>query len=67
MEKKDVLVDNLPLEEFLENMTESLHNMFNRNLFLVTRMFDSRAKSFIKHILMGSNKSKLKVKNYCYR
>ena len=48
-------------------MDESLHNILNRNLFLVTRMFDSRAKAFIKHILMKSDKSGLSVKNYCYR
>ena len=28
---------------------------------------DSRAQSFIKHILMKSSKSGLKVKNFCYR
>ena len=64
---EDILVDGLPLHEFSENMDESMHNLFNRNLFLVTRMFDSRAQSFIKHILMKSDKSGLKVKNFCYR
>ena len=48
-------------------MNESLHDLFNRNLFLVTRMFDSRAKSFIKLILMKNGGSGLNVKNFCYR
>ena len=33
----------------------------------MTRMFDSRAQAFIKHILMKSDKSGLNVKNFCYR
>ena len=34
---------------------------------MVTRVFDSRAQAFIKHSLMRSGYSGLKVKNYCYR
>ena len=60
-------MDNVPLHEFSQNMDESLHNLLNRNLFLVTRMFDLRAQSFIKHILMKTNISGLKVKYFCYR
>ena len=48
-------------------MTESLHTLFSKNIFMLTRMFDSRAQSFIKHILMGHDKTGLKVRNYCYR
>ena len=34
---------------------------------MLTRMFDSRARAFIKHILMGSNNTGLDVKNYSFR
>ena len=60
-------MNNLPLHEFQDKMGESLHNLLNKNLFLVTRMFDSRVQAFIKHILMKSDKSGLNVKNFCYR
>ena len=63
---EDILVDNVPLHEFSETMNESLHDLFNRNLFLVTRMFDSRAKSFIQHILLKTGNTGLNVKNFCY-
>ena len=59
-------MNNVLLHEFTDTMDESVHNLFNRNLFLVVRMFDSRAQAFIKHILMKSRKSGLKVQNYCY-
>ena len=64
---EDILVDGVPLHEFSENMNESLHNLFNRNLFLVTRMFDSRAKSFIQLILMKNYLTGLNMKNVCDR
>ena len=44
---EDILVDNIPLRESSEIMNVSLHDLFNRNLFLVTGMFDSRAKTHI--------------------
>ena len=48
-------------------MNESLHELFNRNPFLGTRIFDTRAKSFIKNMLMKTGDTGLNVKNYCYR
>ena len=64
---EDILIDDVPLHESQESMGESLHNLFNKNLFMVTRMFDSRVQAFIKHILLGSGTSGLKVQNFCYR
>ena len=63
----DILIDGIPLDVFLDNMTDSIHTLFSKNTFMLTRMFDSRAQSFIKHILMGHNKTGMKVKNFCYR
>ena len=60
-------MDNIPLHEFQDTMDESLHDLLNKNIFLVTRMFDSRAQAFIKHILMKSDKSGLNIKHFCYR
>ena len=67
LEPSDILVDDVPLEEFLENMQESLHELFNKNILLITRMFDNRSRDFINNILMNQGKYGMKVVHYCYR
>ena len=55
------------LFDFIENMDCTKQQLLKDNVFLITRMFDDRVKSFIKNILMGSGKDKVAIKYYNYR
>ena len=63
----DILVDGVPIWEFITNMPETRHDLFKDHMFLLTRMFDSRVKSFVKNILMGKGLDKVPFRYYSYR
>ena len=68
LEPEDYLINGEPLEEFLEDLPESVNDLFNKNMMTITRMFDKRTRAFIKHVLMShGGESGMKVKNYCFR
>ena len=47
-----ILVDGVPLPEFLEKNTTNMTTFLKDQFVLITRMFDNRVKAFIKTILM---------------
>ena len=50
-----------------DKMSESKHELYQDYMFLVTRLFDARVKSFVKNILMGGGKDKVPFQYYSYR
>lgn len=48
-------------------MSESKHELFKDYIFLITRHFDARVKSFISNILMGNGSNKVPFKHFSYR
>ena len=55
-----LLVEGKELWEYVnEDMSQSKHELFKDYTFLITRLFDARVKSFVKHILMGGGKNKI--------
>ena len=50
-----------------EDMSQSKHELFKDYTFLITRLFEARVKSFVKHILMGGGKNKIPFQYYSYR
>ena len=54
----------MPLEEYIEN--ENLHSLVKEHVLSITRNFDHRVHSFIKHIVMGKM-SPFNVEYYHYR
>ena len=63
----DILVNGIPIWDFIENMPERRHELFKNHTFLLTRIFDARVKSFVKHILMGRGLDKIPFRYYSYR
>ena len=63
----DILVNGIPIWEFIESMPESRYELFKNNTFLLTRIFDARVKSFVKQILMGKGMDKIPFRYYSYR
>ena len=62
-----VLVEGIELWEFVNNMSESKHELFKDYSFLITRLFDARVKSFIKNVLMGTGNDKINLAHFTYR
>ena len=58
--------EEITLEEFLESINESRHELLKKNVLAVTRYFDMRVKSFIKNIVMGGT-NPMAVILYTYR
>ena len=59
--------EGVPLWTYVNKvMTGSKHDLFKDYVFLTTRLFDARVKSFTKNILMGGGR-KVKFKYYSYR
>lgn len=57
----------VPLWEYVNDiMSETKHELFKDYIFLITRLFDARVKSFVKNILMGGGRT-VKFKYYSYR
>ena len=60
----------VPLWEFVDSMTESKSELLSDYIFLVTRHFDERVKSFLKNILMApksNEKTEVPIDFYNYR
>ena len=58
----------IPLWKYVnEIMSESKHELFKDYMFLITRHFDARVKSFVSNILMGPGKDKVPFEHYSYR
>ena len=63
----DILVNDVPIWTFIENMPETRHEVFRNHTFLLTRMFDARVKSFVKNIIMGKGLDKVPIRHFSYR
>ncbi len=59
-----VLVNGIPLHDFLAH--ENQNDLLRENILTLTRNFDHRVKSFMKHIVRGPN-SPMHVKYFTYR
>ncbi len=59
-----VLINDIPIDTFLAN--EDRHTLLRDNVLTLTRNFDHRVKSFIRHIVRGPN-NPMKVTYYTYR
>ena len=57
----------LRLWDYIDSLKQSPHELLKDHIMLVTRIFDNRVKSFIKHILMGAGEDKIPVTFYSYR
>ena len=64
---EDLLVEGIPLWQFVNQMSESRHQLFKDYTFLITLIFDARVKSFVKNILMGPGRGKVPFSHYSYR
>ena len=62
-----LLVNGLPLSDFLKKSGQTVHELIQKNTFDVVRMFDNRIKSFIKNILLDKSEDGLQIKHYSYR
>ena len=63
-ESEQVLVNDVPLEEYLAN--ENKTELFRNNVLSLTRNFDQRVRAFIKNIVCGPN-SPMHVQYYTFR
>ena len=63
----NIRVRGQKLWDFVNGMDKSKHDLLRDHVFLITRMFDERVKSFIKNLLMGSGTDKVPIKYYSYR
>ena len=62
-----IRVDGKPLEEYLSMTGQTLRGIIQKETFLVTRMFDTKVKSFVKNILMDQGPKGMQLKTYMYR
>ena len=62
----EIMVNGKSLWVFISEMKEPKYKLLKDQVVLITRMFDHRIKSFIKHILMG-NGTDIKFDHYSYR
>ena len=64
----EILVEGTPLWTYVNKiMGEKQHSLFNEYTFIITRMFNERVKSFVKHILMARGKDKIPLTYFSYR
>ena len=64
----ELLVEGFPLWDYVNSkMSKNQHKLFKDYIFLITRLFDARVKSFVTNILMGPGKDKIPFKYYSYR
>ena len=59
---EEILVDNILLSEFIEQKIPNVSTFMKDHFVLLTRMFDSRVKAFLTHILKKSG-----IESYSYR
>ena len=65
---ENIKVEGKSLWEYIEEeLQESKHELLKECIVLVTQHFENRVKEFIKHILMGQGKDKVKIKHYVFR
>ena len=64
---EDVLVEGQPLWDFVDGLGQRRQSLLKGNEVLITRHFDNRVKEFIKNIIMGHGKEKVKIANYNFR
>ena len=65
---EDILVEGVPIWTYInEVMSDTKHALFKDYVFLITRLFDARVKSFIKNILMAGGNDKVPFKYFSYR
>ena len=63
-----LLVDGMELDEFLKKIGESKSKLVAENIFLVTRMFNHRMKSFIKNVMLDrTSEDSMHITEYVYR
>ena len=62
---KDVS-EEVPLEEYMDSLDQSKHELLRTNVLAVTRYFDLKVRSFIKNIMMGG-KNPMSIILYTYR
>ena len=62
----DIMVNGKSLWLFISEMKEPKYKLLKDKVIMITRMFDHRIRSFIKHILMG-NGTDIKFDHYSYR
>ena len=64
---EDILVEGLPLWNFVDSLGSTRLQLLKGYEFLITRHFDNRVKEFIKNIVMGPGQEKVKIAYYNYR
>ena len=67
MRDENILVNGVPLTEFLEGQEMNKGSLLKDNVLLVTRMFDERVKNFVKHMIMKDGEGLLPVDYFTYR
>ena len=64
----ELIVEGIPLWKYInEVMSQRKHELFDENIFLLTRMFDERVKSFMKEIILANGQNQVKFRYYSYR
>ena len=63
----DILVNGMPLWEYVKSRRESNSELLMNYIVLVTRIFDDRVKSFMKHMVMKNDLDEPNFKYYSYR
>jgi hypothetical protein len=66
-EDKNILVNGIPVWEFVESSGQSKHEILRNEIFHLTRMFDNRVKNFVKHIMLGGGEDTIPYTHYSYR
>ena len=67
MKDENIMVNGVPLPEFLEGMEITKASLLRDNVLLITRIFDDRVKNFIKHMVMKDGEGQLPVDYFTYR
>ena len=62
-----VTIEGISIWSYILELSISKHELLKDYIFLITRIFDARVKSFIANILMGSGKDKIPISHYSYR
>ena len=64
---EDVRVEGQSLWDFVDSRGSTRQQFLKGYEFLITRHFDNRVKEFMKNIVMGPGKEKVKIAYYNYR
>ena len=60
-----IFINDEPLSEFKKSVNWS--EKLRKNIMLITQMFDSRVKAFVKNILMGLGEGTVPISHFSYR